>query len=493
MSKMKELGKKSAGVFILQIIGQVISMLFAVLVGRFIGAEKYGQVLYVLSVFSIIEVFTKFGFSESLIAFLARNDINDRQQKWILRLSIKLSLLFSFSSIVVILMFPKIPLLLLGKKSVSIGLLYLMLLYIPNQTIIALFASVLRAKGAFFQYILVSDVVAKIIQITAVIIFLFLGWSGEYAIVTAYYLGQILSLIYGGFLVLRLGLLSGESEKYDAWIFLKFSFSQLFTAGIAVLNTEIDKYVLGYVIDSSSVAIYSAAVKVASMSTLMLSSVNAVFAPMISNLYFSGNMKELESLYKRSTMWLVVANLYVSGMICAFQDDIMRFFGEEFIAGSVILVIVLLGQLINAGVGSVGYMNSMTGHPQYRMWADTIGLFSNVMLNLILVRDFGILGVGVATAASLAIKNIVNFIFVYRNLHIHPYSKRFIGVGGIFVLGYFLLLMLRNMMNVHYIIRIIVCGVIYSIVYGMLTYSFVCSDNEKVLIKRNVARLKKFS
>ncbi|MBA7669784.1 hypothetical protein ES703_77918 [subsurface metagenome] len=82
-------------------------------------------------------------------------------------------------------------------------------------------------------------------------------------------------------------------------------------------------------------------------------------------------------------------------------------FGPEFTQSHTPLAILAVGQLVNAGMGSVGFLLNMTGHERdvARTLLITAGL--NILLNLALIPPFGMAGAASATAVSLALWNFI--------------------------------------------------------------------------------------
>ena len=66
---------------------------------------------------------------------------------------------------------------------------------------------------------------------------------------------------------------------------MAYSFPLLMVGMVGVLNNKIDQYMVGYFLDSGSVAVYSVAVSVSLCSGFTSAAVNSIFAPLISELY----------------------------------------------------------------------------------------------------------------------------------------------------------------------------------------------------------------
>jgi O-antigen/teichoic acid export membrane protein len=100
-------------------------------------------------------------------------------------------------------------------------------------------------------------------------------------------------------------------------------------------------------------------------------------------------------------------------------------FGAEFSAAHAPLAILAMGQLVNAGFGSVGFLLNMTGYERISsriLWQTAL---LNILLNAIMIPLFGIVGASVATAISLVIWNALLYREVRKHLRISSTAFQF--------------------------------------------------------------------
>jgi O-antigen/teichoic acid export membrane protein len=94
-------------------------------------------------------------------------------------------------------------------------------------------------------------------------------------------------------------------------------------------------------------------------------------------------------------------------------------FGREFTRGAAAVVILSIGQIINAMMGSVGVLLLMAGYEREVAIAAAISAALNVLLNLIMIPSLGIAGAALAVAGSLFVWNVLLSVCVHRRLGIH--------------------------------------------------------------------------
>ena len=77
-----------------------------------------------------------------------------------------------------------------------------------------------------------------------------------------------------------------------------------------------------------------------------------------------------------------------------------------------------LGQLVNAGMGSVGALLNMTDHERDTLRGVAIAAVANVVLGLVLIPLYGLEGAAIATAVPLIIWNLLLRQAVWRRIQI---------------------------------------------------------------------------
>ena len=105
----------------------------------------------------------------------------------------------------------------------------------------------------------------------------------------------------------------------------------------------------------------------------------------------------------------VVALFWIYG-----KDIVILVFGGEFREACTPLVILSLGQLINAAAGSVGFILNMTGHERDTAVGVTIAAAVNIVLNWLLIPRYQAVGAAWATGVSLMVWNVLLVYAVYR-------------------------------------------------------------------------------
>lgn len=195
---------------------------------------------------------------------------------------------------------------------------------------------------------------------------------------------------------------------------LKSSFPML---GIALMNLLLmysNTFFLGVYVDTELVGIFNIALRVATLTSLLLVAMNSIIAPQFAVLYENKDMVGLEKLARNSSFFIGLISGFVLLFFVLFPEFILSLFGEEFRQGKMVLIILSLGQFVNAATGSVGFLLMMTGNEKPMSRNVTFIALLSVVLNIVLIPKFDIIGAALATSICLALMNIISVFIVYK-------------------------------------------------------------------------------
>lgn len=198
------------------------------------------------------------------------------------------------------------------------------------------------------------------------------------------------------------------------WVRVAFP---MMVGGVAYATiTQVAVSVLGIMSPPRDVGIYSAATAISNLVAFILVAVNAIVAPMISELFTLKEHGRLGELVRAAILWMLVpASLTTCGII-VFGHTALRLFGPEFVTGYAPLLVLTFGQLINAITGPVGYVTELTGHQGYSAMVYLICALISAGLNIMFIRTWGILGAAFATSLAVALSNIWLYVYVSANI-----------------------------------------------------------------------------
>jgi O-antigen/teichoic acid export membrane protein len=192
------------------------------------------------------------------------------------------------------------------------------------------------------------------------------------------------------------------------------------------LISQADRVLIGFYLDAREVGIYAVAGALVTFVPIMLQSVNQIFSPTIADLHARQQHELLGRMFQTLTKWILGLTVPLAAVMIIFATPLMRIFGHDFEAGWPVLVIGTLGQLVNCGVGSVGYLLLMSGNQRRLIRIQAVMATVMVGLNLLLIPRWGLIGAAVGAAVTTIVTNMWNLRAVRRSLGLSPYNRSYL-------------------------------------------------------------------
>lgn len=202
-----------------------------------------------------------------------------------------------------------------------------------------------------------------------------------------------------------------------------FSLPLIICSIFSVVAPRTDLMMLGYSATPAEVGIYNAAFQTAAILSLILGALDASFAPMIGKVLAMKEWDAVKELYQAACRWTLILAAPLFILIALFGKEILGVFGTEFSKESACLVILAVGQLINAATGMANTVLLMSGHSRKVMWNTVVFGLLLVITNGMLIPHFGMLGAAMAASINLAMTNIIRTIEVWSLLRVQPCTR----------------------------------------------------------------------
>lgn len=192
------------------------------------------------------------------------------------------------------------------------------------------------------------------------------------------------------------------------------------------LMGQADKILIGFYLNAREVGIYSVAAALVIFVPIILQSVNQIFSPMIAALHSKGEHELLGRIFQIITKWILGFTVPLAAVMMIFSRPLMSIFGPDFEVGWAILTIGTIGQLVNCGTGSVGFLLLMSGNQRRLIQIQVVMAMVMVGLNLILIPRWGITGAAVAAATVGVATNLWFLRAVRSTLGLFPYNRSYL-------------------------------------------------------------------
>ncbi|MEC4984728.1 MAG: flippase [Oscillatoria sp. PMC 1068.18] len=213
--------------------------------------------------------------------------------------------------------------------------------------------------------------------------------------------------------------LKNTPAEYSPSVWLRSALPMLLIGSLYIVNNQTDTVMLGAMKDTAAVGIYTVANRGASLITFVLVAFNTSLAPTFASLYAQGDRRRLQRVVTKGCRIVLLAALPIGISLIAFGYWFLLLFGAEFLQGQTALTILSLGQLANASTGSVALLLIMTGHERDTAIGISASALLNIILNAMLIPQWGVDGAAIATATSTFFWNVALVIFAQKRLRIN--------------------------------------------------------------------------
>ena len=194
---------------------------------------------------------------------------------------------------------------------------------------------------------------------------------------------------------------------------LSISFPMLMTAAMTFVIGQTGVIMLGMFRSEAEVGYYAIAVKLATLTSFVLTAVNSMAGPKFSELFHSGKTDELFYVAKRSAKLIFWTTTPILLSLVIVGKPVLHIaFGPEFTVAYPALLLVVLGQFVNSISGATGLFMNMTGNQRVFRNIVFATAFANVGLNFMLIPSYGIHGAATAAMFSLMTWNIATLGYI---------------------------------------------------------------------------------
>ena len=463
--------------------------LYNIYLARVLGSASYGLYSLGLAVFNIVSILSLVGMHSGLLRFVALYNSEKDQSRikgtvfsalFIVTLvGILLGgLLFFLADVISISIF--------REKNLA-NVLRVFAVAIPFFGLMSVFVVSTQGFQVMKYHVYVRNLWESIGKICFVTI-LFIAGFRLFGAVAAYLLTLVVSTVLAYSFLKRLFPINRASIQpiFETRRLLIFSLPLFLVSVLQIGRMRADKLILGYFQSPHDVGLYTAAFQTSILAMMILNSFNAIFTPMISDLHNRNELRKLEDLLKTVTRWIVTLTLPIFLFLLFFSREILGVFGEQFVFASLCLKILVLGQMVNSGTGSVGSVLTMSGHPKIELLNSFAAFAFEIPMCFVLIPQYGIMGAAMAAASALILLNILRVIEVYAILNIHPYKIDFIkpmAAGGILTLFLFF------SRNQHFLktdsfFALIVCIFISLILYVSFLFIFGLGQEDAFVLEK---------
>ncbi len=263
------------------------------------------------------------------------------------------------------------------------------------------------------------------------------------------------------------------------------------------INWSADQFILGIECGTVSVSIYSVASQINTLFINLSTAISGILLPKVSKMV-AGNVSNEElsnEFIKIGRIQFIIIFLFITGLIIFGKQFFVIWAGENYTESyyiALILTIPLIFPLIqNLGVSILQAKNLH----KFRSILYAMVAIVNILISIPLAKMYSGIGAAIGTAISLIIGNIIIInIYYYKKAHLDilRFWKEILKMIIPYLIPIIIFIYFVHYININGIKTLILFGLIYVIIYIIISYYFVMNEYEKnifiVFFKKRVGK-----
>ena len=207
-----------------------------------------------------------------------------------------------------------------------------------------------------------------------------------------------------------------RNYKFHSWIMAALPMMMISSFELLLFN--IDVLMISWFLPPDQTGLYFAATKIMVLVAFLNFAVGSAFTASYANHYLEDNQEALAKSIRRSASLTFYPSLLMIAGIILFKDELLSLFGPGFEQASYVIFPLSIGLICRALVGPGERILMMTGK-HYTCGAIYLGtVITDIILNIILIPQYGLLGAAIATSISFVLMALLLFIMVRKHLSV---------------------------------------------------------------------------
>lgn len=394
----------SAFIFGCRIFGAIGAFLAQLFLARWMGASELGLYVLAHSWLATLSFLAVGGYGAAAMRFIGKG-MADTDHGYVRAYVRHSTLIVMAASLAVTVIGIVVVRSIDSLSSDKQALFEIALVGVPFFAAIKLDVGLANSFGRFSLAFMPNNVVRPTLFLAAIVLFWYLDFSLDALFATLVHTLIIASLAVPVVVYLRVSTrnrLNKSDLRYERRLWDRTALELMMFGLFTNYFYEITVITIGFLLPSAEVGIFNAGNRVAMLINFGLFAIDAFITPAMSRHLSKGERVELVRVVRQSTLLRFSGALAAVLFLIVFGKNILALFGEEFVRGYMVLILLALSQLVRAAIGPAVRLLSISGHQNKGLFASIFSLALWMALAIILVPRFGINGAGAATVLALS-------------------------------------------------------------------------------------------
>ena len=254
---------------------------------------------------------------------------------------------------------------------------------------------------------------------------------------------------------------------------LTYTFYIILSGSVANLLLDGDKIMLNQYMIIDNIAFYSIATFIALVISVPSRAMHQIVYPITAKLMHDNKFKELNVLYKKTSINLQVVGGYVMLGIFVNINQLYEMVPKEYSGGILVVFMIGISKYFDLILGNNNAIIFNTKYYRAVLFLGVLLVAVAIGLNMLFIPMYGIMGCAFATLLSITLYSLAKLLFVVKRLHLFPFTVQTLHSLGITFLLFLLFYFWEFPFNP--IISIGLKSILVTILYVYINYKLVVS------------------
>lgn len=390
------------------------AIIFLPLITKMLGAFSYGVWAQLLVTVGLLVPIIRLGLTNSITRFIAAEKDNEEIQEGVYSSLFLVTGLSLVVSIIFLLFIHPISQFFQAPFLLTAVLPLIILFEVLNTTLLSVFQGLFEMrKFSFFMIVL------SLLEIMLVIASIYRGYG---------LIGAVLSLLCAkaiAFVLIYLNIYTTIGFKIPTFYlvkrYLSFGLPTLLSNASYLAVTSIDKYIIGVYLGTLFVGYYAPAYSLGNFVTFLIIPIGFVLLPALSKSYDEDKIYEVKTKLRYSLKYFLMVAIPTVCGITVLIKQILTIFTTHEIASNAFFVTPLVASSILFYGSSDIFSQILTLVKKTKIIGLIWGAAAvvNIVLNLLLIPQIGILGAALATLTAYLFAFLLIWYYAFKELSFH--------------------------------------------------------------------------
>lgn len=260
---------------------------------------------------------------------------------------------------------------------------------------------------------------------------------------------------------------------------------------ISILSKTIDAIIISSVSGLQYTAVFQLSAYMASVIEVPQRTVTSMATPIISQAWKNRDMAKLDSIYRKTSINLLIVSSFIFTLIWLNYDDAFGFLDINpiYLLGKPVVFTLGITKVIELGTGMNSAIIITSRRWKFELYSNIILLVLMLPLTYFMIKHFGMVGAGYATFISVTTFNIIRFSFLWKVFNLQPFTIKTL-YAVLIPTGLYLILYYTIRLD-NYLLNIFIRSVLFTAGYAFLLLRFNVSEDVQQVYGTISGRIRK--